>query len=141
MWQLLQGTALLLLMQTRVMTPGCAARSEWTFVVDPAAAPRTSAWLEHDGAPSLTPGAAARVARTFLQKMACTSGDEWEVHQIALRRLEGPREGWVYLVTFLQALHVPPGSSVGSVLRRQVEVPVLLNGVVPTVAVSTAGRN
>lgn len=139
MEHLLQSVVFLVLMQTRIYSPACAAGTQWTFVVDGETAPTASSWLDQGDAPSLTPGAAVRSARAFLQKMACAAPD-WEVDQIALRRIGGSPPTWLYIVTFIQALHAPPGSQAGSVLRHQVEVPVLLNGFVPNLSAPAGPR-
>jgi hypothetical protein len=60
--------------------------------------------------------------------MSCKDAEAWELAEITLRPIAGEREVWVYVVRFQEPLRIPPGSVAGSVLRRVVDVPVLLDG-------------
>jgi hypothetical protein len=134
---------LVLVMQApRFESPSCVDGQVWAFVIrerDVSSGPR---WTEADEAPPLTPRAALRSARAFLGRMTCRQPDAWEVHQISLQPIAGERDMWVYVVEFVQPLHVPKDTLIGSSLRRGVSVVVLLDGtvVVPSVGLSPPRR-
>jgi hypothetical protein len=124
-----------LLMQTpRFMSPSCVPGEGWGFVIagpDLAKSPR---WKATDDAPPLTARAAERAAREFLRRAPCNDADVWTLHQIALQPLSGERDVWVYVIEYTEPLPLPKGAAVGSFIPRIVEVPVLLDGRVPTTA-------
>ncbi|MGE5602044.1 MAG: hypothetical protein ACM30E_03275 [Nitrososphaerales archaeon] len=50
------------------------------------------------------------------------------MHQTILQPVAGERDVWVYVVEFLEPVHVPKGSVVGVLHPRDVRVVVLLDG-------------
>ena len=123
----------LLMVQTpRFNSPSCVPGQGWSFVIaDLAKSPR---WKATDDAPPLSARAAERAARGFLRRMGCKDADAWVLHQIALQPIGDERDVWVYLIEYTEPVRVPRGSFVGSVIPRIVDVPVLLDGRLPTIS-------
>ena len=67
--------------------------------------------------------------------MSCKDADKWELAAVSLRPVAGEPDVWVYEVTFVEPLAPLKGPSLGSTLRRPVDVPVLLDGTALTPAV------
>ena len=125
---MLNAVLFALLLQMRFQSPGCTASEGWEFVVrsrDVATSPR---WSESHDAPPLAPRAAVRAAGSILGKMSCKEAEGWELAAVALRPVAGERNVWVYMVTFVEPFRVPKGSMAGTMPRRTVDIPVLLDG-------------
>lgn len=116
------------LLQTRFQSQSCIAGEGWEFVVRGSEVAKSPRWSDTRDAPPLPPRAAIRAARALLERMSCKDAGDWELSAVALRPVAGEREVWVYVVTFMEPLGRLRGSAVGSVLRRTVDIPVLLDG-------------
>lgn len=117
-----------LLLQMRFQSPSCTASEGWEFVVRSRDVDKTPRWPESHDAPPLAPRAAVRGARIILGQMSCKEAEAWELAAVALRPVAGEPNVWVYMVTFVEPVRVSKGSKVGSMLRRIVDIPVLLDG-------------
>lgn len=124
-----------LLLQTRFQSPSCIAGEGWEFVVRSRDLEKSPRWHETSDTPPLAPRGAIRAARSLLVRMSCKAADEWEVAAVALRPIAGERDGWIYVVTFVEPLRTPKIAVLGSTLRRPVDIPVLLDGTALTPAV------
>ena len=125
---MLATVLLTLLLQMRFQSPGCVAGEGWEFVVRGRDMDKSPRWPEANDAPPLPARAAIRAARSLLSRLSCKDADKWELAAVALRPVAGEQDRWVYVVTFVEPLVLPNGSVVGSMLRRPVDVPVLLDG-------------
>jgi hypothetical protein len=132
---MLSAVVFALLLQMRFQSPSCTAGEGWEFVVRARDVERSPRWLETQDAPPLAPRAAIRAARSILGRMSCKGLEEWELATVALRPVAGEPHVWVYLVTLIEPLRVPKGSIAGSMLRRAVDIPVLLDGTALTPAI------
>lgn len=64
----------------------------------------------------------------MLGRMGCREAEDWELAAVALRPVAGEPNVWIYMVTFVEPLRAPEGAASGSMLRRAVDIPVLLDG-------------
>lgn len=124
-----------LLLQMRFQTPSCIAGEGWAFVVRGRDVDKSPRWQETRDAPPLAPRAAIRAARATLGRMSCKESEEWELVAVALRPVAGEPDVWVYLVTLMEPLRMPKASALGSIARRTVDIPVLLDGTALTPSV------
>jgi hypothetical protein len=116
-----------LLLQMWFQSPSCTPGEGWEFVVGGRYLERSPRWPAGTDSPPLAPRAAVRSARSLLHLMSCKDAETWEVVEVALRRLGGEGDVWVYLVRFQEPLRVAKGS-VGVTAARVLDVPVLLDG-------------
>src|SRR5688572_18613302 len=123
---MIDALMLTLLLQVRLQSPSCIAGEGWSFMVQTPQQGKPVPWEETTDAPPLAPRAAIRSARSLLNRMACKDTDAWEVDQVALRPVPGERQIWFYVVRLVSPLR--PKAAVGSVLRRSIEIPVLMDG-------------
>lgn len=119
---------LTLLLQVRYQSPSCMVGEGWSFVVQQTALDKGPPWQERDDAPPLAPRAAIRSARALLVRLSCKDADDWEVSQVALRRVRADLKAWMYVVTVQEPIRIPTSSPVGAVHPRIIEIPVLLDG-------------
>ena len=117
-----------LLLQMRFHSPSCTPSEGWEFVVRSRDVDKSPRWPDSHDAPPLAPRAAVRAARSILGKMPCKEAEGWELAAVALRPVAGEPNVWVYMVTFVEPFRVSKGSVAGSMPRRVVDIPVLLDG-------------
>lgn len=103
------------------------AGARWDFEVRGADLENSPAWQESDDSPPLAPRAAARAARELLRKLV-ERADDWEQDGISLREVKWRPGAWVYLVRFLTPLPPTKPATVGSILRGELSMVVLMDG-------------
>jgi hypothetical protein len=101
--------------------------ARWEFVVRDADLDACPVWQESADHPPLAPRAAARAAQALLRPLV-EQADTWEQDEISLRPILGHPGAWVYLVRFLTPLPPAKPGTVGSSLRGQLSVVVLMDG-------------
>lgn len=117
---------------SRFTSPSCVPTEGWGFVIAGRDLEKSPRWKPTDDTPPVSARAAERAARAFLRRVPCKDADAWELQQIALQPLPGERDVWVYVIKYTEPLPLQKGPAVGSFIPRIVEVPVLLDGRVPT---------
>ena len=126
---MLDAFMLTLFLQMQFQSPGCSMGDGWAFVLRGGDVDRSPRWLDTSDAPPLAPRAAVRSARSLLGRMSCSDADGWEVAAVAMRPVGGAGDVWISIVTFQEPLR-PPKGSVGAMLPRVLEIPVLMDGTV-----------
>ncbi len=134
---MLTAVTLALVLQMRFQSPGCTAGEGWEFVVRGQDLDKSPRWLESSEAPPLPARAAIRAGRSVLRRMSCKEAEQWELGTVALRPILGEQDLWVYLITFVEPFDPPKRRVLGSVSRRVIEIPVLLDG---TALLPSVGR-
>ena len=117
---------LTLMLQGGVFT-SYAEGERWDFAVRGRDVEKAPPWRDIDDAPPLPPRAAVRSARLMLSKLV-KHGSSWELGKVSLQPIAGAAGVWVYLVEFTSPVQVRAGAMVGSSLRQQLTVVVMMNG-------------
>ena len=108
-----------------------AEGQRWDFAVRGQDVENALRWRETDDAPPLAPRAAVRSSRVMLSKLV-KEGPDWELGRVSLQQIAGTTDVWVYLVEFTSPVHLRAGAVVGSGLREQLTVVVMMNGTAVT---------